>query len=127
MNLVPGDIVVHGGETGVVWSAVTRTVIVLPAEPKRGASRSSDVDLGVVPISTIAGPMRVSIYERTEWPLTAVRVGHLNQEQQSAMRLTMLRCQDNRRVEASVRHSEYAGSAISVRSGGRRVGSKVMA
>lgn len=123
----PGDIVVSGMETGVVWSIVTRTVlIVLPADKERGARKSSDVSLGEVPFATITGPIRVNIYNRVEWR-DVVRIGTLNPEQQAAMRLTMRRCADNQRVEASVRQSAYAQSATSVRSGGRRVGNKVMA
>lgn len=120
----PGDFVVCGTETALVWSVEPSALIVLPAKDARGALKTSDVDLGALPLSTIKGPTLVTINRKAFWRASnCIRIGHLTAEQQNAVRFAIKRTEDNRRAEASVTTSAiFTACKPSFRSGGRRVG-----
>jgi hypothetical protein len=120
----PGDIVVAGKETGVVWSVSPSALIVLPARAARGALKSWDVSLGVIPLATIKGPTLVSINDRAEWNARdCIKVGRMTAEQSNAVRFAIKRTQENSRIEANNSASPlFRACQPSFRSGGRRVG-----
>ena len=123
----PGDFVVHAGRTALVHSSNTRTCMVMPATPQRGAARVSDVDIGALAFSTIRGPIRVSILSRVEWPANeCIVIGRAGPAELAAIRLAALRTRDNFRIEAETKPSViFETCKPSFRSGGRKVGAHV--
>lgn len=122
--LSPGDLVVVGVETFLVWSTASTAIVALTLHEKSGPSRSCSADMGAVPFATVLGSSVVDITERRDLrPADCIRIGHLTPNQSSAVRLAIKRTEDNRRIEASVITSAiFTACKPSFRSGGRRVG-----
>lgn len=124
-QLATGDIVISCDETGVVRSITSTAVMVLPARPKHGASKRWDVDLGVMPLSTISGPTVVNLLRAENWAGRAIeRVGALSPAQIAACAQAQRRGAESARVEAagSMPNGIFMQAQPRFKSGGRRVG-----
>lgn len=129
-HLTSGDVVAYRGRVGVVWSKTTSTPSVLAVLPEASAPRHrADVRIGVIVLAPLPGELLV---RPTRWHTLsdfdqAVKVGRLDADVMAQIRLALQREADARALEATYEVSGLVKAVVpSFRSGGRRVGAKMM-
>ncbi len=122
---VPGDFIIRGGDTALVWSITPTALVVLTLQVKSEPSQTSSADIGRVPFATITGSSVVNTRERAEWRASeCLKIGHMTPAQATAIKFATKRSAENYQIESRHVSSEIFAACMppSHRSGGRRVG-----